>query len=167
VTDAADAQTAGPSPIDRCLERWKSHLRGELEGGLDELLHDDVTFWSPIVFSPQRGKEITKLYLTAAGTTLVGTDDADGADGDGARGSAGDSSGSGGGFRYVRTISDGHDAVLEFETSMDGLYVNGIDLITCDDDARIVDFKVMIRPLKAVNAVHDQMRAMLERLRSG
>ena len=163
--EAADAaQTTGPSPIERCLERWRSHLRGEAGVTLDDLLHEDVTFWSPIVFSPQEGKEITKLYLTAAGTTLVGGDnDSDGA----SEGGAGGGSSSGGGFRYVRTISDGHDAVLEFETTMDGLYVNGIDLIRCDDDARIVDFKVMIRPLKAVNAVHEQMRAMLERLQSG
>jgi hypothetical protein len=161
VTDPTDAAEPESSPIERCLERWRRHLRGELEGGLDELLHDDVTFWSPIVFSPQQGKEITKLYLTAAGTTLVGGDDGDGA------GDSGDAGGgSGGGFRYVRTISDGHDAVLEFETSMDGLYVNGVDLITCDDDARITDFKVLIRPLKAINAVHEQMRRMLARLQS-
>ena len=59
-------------------------------------------------------------------------------------------------------MRDGHDAVLEFETTIGGKYVNGIDLITCDDDGRIVEFKVMIRPLQAVNIVHEQMRAMLE-----
>jgi hypothetical protein len=152
VTDTSEATA---SPIERCLERWHRYLGGDRGVDLDDLLHDDVTFWSPIVFSPQQGKEVTKLYLTAAGSTLGG------GSGEGGEG------GGGGKFRYVRTVRDGNDAVLEFETTMDGLYVNGVDLITCDDDARIVDFKVMIRPLKAIDAVHAQMRAMLERLRAG
>jgi hypothetical protein len=139
------------SPIERCLERWHRYLGGD-RGGLDDLLHDDVTFWSPIVFSPQQGKELTTLYLTAAGSTLGG---------------GGGGSSAGGGFRYVRTVREGNHAVLEFETTMDGTYVNGVDLITCDDDGRIVDFKVMIRPLRAINAVHEQMRQMLERMQSG
>ena len=65
-------------------------------------------------------------------------------------------------FRYVRKVSSGHDAVLEFETTVGGKYVNGVDLIQCDDGGRITEFKVMIRPLQAVNIVHEQMRAMLE-----
>jgi hypothetical protein len=146
-------------PIDSCIERWHAFLRREPGADLDDLLHEDVTFWSPIVFSPQLGREVTKLYLTAAGSTLGGDSGGSGGAGSGSGGGEG-----GGGFRYVRTIADGHDALLEFETTMDGLYVNGIDLITCDDDGRIVDFKVMIRPLKAVNAVHAQMKAMLEKL---
>ena len=147
---------ATASPIERCLELWHRYLGGDGGVDLDDLLHDDVTFWSPIVFSPQQGKEITKLYLTAAGSTLGG-----------GSGESDSGSGSGSGkFRYVRAVHEGNDAVLEFETTMDGLYVNGVDLITCDDDARIVDFKVMIRPLKAIDAVHAQMRAMLERLQS-
>jgi hypothetical protein len=56
--------------------------------------------------------------------------------------------------------------MLEFETTMDGKYVNGVDIITCDDDGAIVEFKVMIRPLQAVNLVHGAMKAMLERLSS-
>jgi len=165
-----DTSRATTTPIERCLEGWHRHLRGEAGVTLDDLLHEDVTFWSPIVFSPQQGREITKLYLTAAGSTLAG-----GSGGSGGSGSSGGESsdearsegGSAGKFRYVRTIHQGNDAVLEFETTMDGLYVNGVDLITCDDDARIVDFKVMIRPLKAIDAVHAQMRAMLERLQDG
>jgi hypothetical protein len=152
---AASAGTA--SPIERCLERWHRFLRREEGIDLDDILHEDVTFWSPIVFSPQKGREMTKLYLTAAAGTLGG-------DGDGGDTESGESSG---GFRYVRTIRQGHDALLEFETTMDGLYVNGVDLITCDDDGRIVDFKVMIRPLKAIDAVHARMRAMLEKLQTG
>ena len=66
------------------------------------------------------------------------------------------------GFRYVKRIVDGDHAVLEFETTMSGILVNGIDMITVDADGKIIEFKVMIRPLKAINVVHEQMRAALE-----
>ena len=71
----------------------------------------------------------------------------------------------GGKLRYVGEVMSGNVAVLEFEAEIDGKYVNGVDIITCDDDGKIVEFKVMIRPLQAINAVHDAMRAMLEQLR--
>lgn len=146
--------TTEADPIVACIERWHRHLRGDLPGGLDELLHEDVVFRSPIVFTPQEGREITKMYLMAAGGTL-------------AAGSAGDTGGTGGGssaggFRYVREVLGGHDAMLEFETDVDGKYVNGVDIIHCDDEGRIVDFKVMLRPLQAINLVHEKMRAALE-----
>lgn len=145
--------------IETTVAKWHQHLRGELPGGLDELLHDDVVFLSPIVFTPQEGKEVTKLYLTAAGQTFTG-DKSD------AGGSGPAKGGSSGGFRYVKEVLAGHHAVLEFETSMEGKYVNGVDIITCDDDGKIIEFKVMIRPLQAVNAVHAQMKAMLEMMSS-
>ena len=144
-------------PIEECIDRWHRHLRGELPGGLDELLHDDVVFYSPVVFTPQRGKEITTLYLEAAGATFGGDRDAAPPDGSGGAGL--------GKLRYVNETMSGRTAVLEFETEMDGKYVNGVDIITCDDDGKIVEFKVMIRPLQAINAVHEAMRAMLERMR--
>ena len=141
--------------IETTIARWHRHLRGELPGGLDELLHDDVVFFSPIVFTPQRGKAVTKLYLEAAGATL----------GDGPTPGAGTAGAKvGGKFRYVSEIMSGNRAVLEFETEMDGKYVNGVDIITCDDQGKIVEFKVMIRPLQAINTVHEAMRAMLEQM---
>jgi hypothetical protein len=136
--------------IDKVVERWHQHLRGELPGGLDGLLADDVVFYSPIVYTPQEGKAITKLYLEAARMTLPG------------EGPSGDQASSGGGFRYTKQVMAGELAVLEFETTVEGKYVNGVDIIRCDDDGRIVEFRVMIRPLQAVNVVHEQMRAMLE-----
>lgn len=148
-------------PIEAVIERWHQHLRGNLPGGLDELLADDCTFFSPIVYTPQEGKEITKLYLTAAGQTLPG-DTPSGGDGSGSDGSAG----SGGGFRYTKEVLAGDTAVLEFETTVQGKYVNGVDIIRCDDQGRIVEFRVMIRPLQAVNLVHEQMRAMLETMQA-
>jgi hypothetical protein len=70
-----------------------------------------------------------------------------------------------GGFRYTKQVLAGDTAVLEFETTVEGKYVNGVDIIRCDDDGKIVEFRVMIRPLQAVNLVHQQMAAMLERMK--
>lgn len=148
-------------PIHAVIDRWHDVLRGGMTG-LEDLLHEDCTFLSPIVFTPQRGRDITILYLQAAGNTLATptapADDGSAADDEGDRRDNP--------FRYVKQVLDGHHAVLEFETEVDGISVNGVDIISCDDDGRIVEFKVMIRPLQAVNKVHEQMKAMLERMQS-
>ena len=142
--------------IEAVMEKWHAHLRGELAGGLDELLDDDVVFYSPIVYTPQQGKAITTLYLEAAGQTLPGDESASKSD----RGS--DSSGR---FRYTKQVMAGDTAVLEFETTVEGKYVNGVDIIRCNDEGRIVEIRVMIRPLQAINLVHRQMGAMLEQMK--
>ncbi|MCH9803558.1 nuclear transport factor 2 family protein [bacterium] len=146
-------------PIHLTLERFHANLRGELEGGYDALLHPDVVFYSPVVFTPQEGREITKLYLSAAGSTLPGDAPASG------ESSTGDAPATS--FTYTKTIASGHQAMLEFETMMDGKYVNGVDILTCDDDSLVTEFKVMMRPLQAVNIVHEQMKAMLEKMTAG
>ena len=142
--------------IEHVIEKWHDHLRGRLPGGLDELLDDDVVFYSPIVFTPQRGKAVTKMYLEAAGQTLPG--DSDGKP-------AGTADAKPGGFRYTKTVLSGDTAVLEFETTVEGKYVNGVDIIRCNPEGRIVEFRVMIRPLQAVNIVHRQMGETLERMK--
>lgn len=129
--------------IDQVVAKWHRFLDGE--GELDDLLCDGVVFFSPIVFTPQRGKEVTAMYLQAAKQVLPGNE-ADGL------------------FHYTKEVLAGDQAVLEFETTLAGKYVNGVDIIRCDQSGRIVEFRVMIRPLQAVNAVHEQMRAMLEAL---
>ena len=134
------------------IERWHLHIRGQLPGGLDELLDDDVVFYSPIVYTPQAGKAITTLYLSAAGQTLPGEKTS----------STGDSSK---GFRYTKQVLSGDTAVLEFETTVEGKYVNGVDIIRCNDAGKIAEFRVMIRPLQAINLVHRQMGEMLEKLK--
>jgi hypothetical protein len=139
--------------IERVMEKWYAHMRGALPNGLDELLDDDVVFYSPVVYTPQEGKAITKLYLQAAGQALPGDK------------KSGGNRGAGGGFHYTKTVLDGDTAVLEFETTVDGKYVNGVDIIRCNDEGRIVEIRVMIRPLQAINAVHQQMAAMLERMK--
>lgn len=136
--------------IEQTVAKWHEHLRGRLPGGLDDVLADDVVFFSPVVYTPQEGKAITKAYLEAAYGALGGEP-------------AGVGEGSsGGGFRYTKQVLSGDTAVLEFETTVDGKYVNGVDIIRVDDSGRIVEFRVMIRPLQAVNAVHRQMAAALE-----
>ncbi len=97
-------------------------------------------FHSPVVHTPQAGQAKVVAYLAAAGQVLGGE-----------------------GFRYVRELVDGNQALLEFETVLDGIHVNGIDLITFDDDGMISDFKVMVHPLKAINKVWELMAAQLER----
>jgi hypothetical protein len=138
--------------IDAVVEQWHRFMRGELPEALDDLLADEVVFYSPIVYTPQEGKDVTKLYLRAAAATLPG---------DGGAPASGEPS-PGGAFRYTKQVTSGDTAVLEFETTVDGKYVNGVDIIRCDDDGRIVEFRVMIRPLQAVNIVHEKMRAMFE-----
>jgi len=167
MTTGADSTHA--DPIHAVLEDWHRHLRGEFPGGLNVLLHDDVVFYSPVVFTPQEGKEITMMYLKAAGGVFGGDKPEEG-EVTPAQASASDPSMAGlakegSSFRYTKVVASGYTAMLEFETQMGGKYVNGADIITCNDDGRIVEFKVMIRPLQAVNAVHQNMMEMLERMK--
>lgn len=140
--------------IHEVIEKWHLHMLGQLPGGLDELLDDDVVFISPIVFTPQEGKAITKLYLQAAGQTLPGE-----------KSTSGSPSNNNKSFRYIKQVLSGNTAVLEFETYVEGKYVNGIDMISCNEHGKITEFKVMIRPLQAINLVHKQMGEMLERMK--
>ena len=139
-------------PIDAVIARWHEFLASSDQSLLDALLSEDVTFYSPVVYTPQVGKAITMMYLTAAGQALPGESDAGSSDGRTTK------------FRYTKHVLSGHTAVLEFETTVESKYVNGVDIITCNDDGQIIEFRVMIRPLQAVNAVHRQMAATLERL---
>ena len=122
------------------IEKWHAYMAtgGDL-AGLSDLLADDAVFHSPVVHTPQVGKAKVMAYLGAAAVVLGG--DA---------------------FRYVRELIDGDEACLEFETVIDGIHINGIDLIRFDADGRIVDFKVMVRPLKAVNKLWELMAAQLQ-----
>jgi hypothetical protein len=124
------------------MAAWHDLVRRRSADGLDALLSDDVVFHSPIVHTPQVGKALATMYLTAA-LQVIANDT----------------------FRYVREVVGPRDAALEFQAEIDGISVNGIDLIRWDDTGRIVDFKVMVRPLKAVNLLHAQMRAMLESMK--
>lgn len=122
------------------IGKWHNIVRTRDASGLDELLADDVVFYSPVVHTPQVGKTVTTMYLTAA-VQVFGNES----------------------FRYVREIVGERDAVLEFETEIDGIVINGVDMIKWNEDGQIIEFKVMIRPLKAVNLIHQKMGEMLKR----
>lgn len=125
-------------PIDT-LATWHRVLDKKDVAGLRDLLADDAVFHSPVVHSPQEGKAKTTMYLAGA-FHVLGNDS----------------------FRYVREVVGERDAVLEFAVEVDGITVNGVDMIRWNDEGRIVDFKVMLRPLKAINLVHQKMGALLE-----
>ena len=123
------------------LARWHKVLADcSSTADLAAIIHPDAVFHSPVVHTPQRGRDLVVAYLAAAGQTL-GNDS----------------------FRYVRELVDGENAMLEFTTEMEGITVNGVDIIRFDEDGMILDFKVMVRPLKAVNKVWEMMAAQLER----
>ena len=122
------------------LATWHDLVSTRNVKGLDALLADGVVFHSPVVHTPQVGKAITTQYLAAAFQVFFNET-----------------------FRYVREIAGPRDAVLEFQVEIDGIAVNGVDMLQWDDEGRIVEFKVMIRPLKAINLIHQQMGAMLKK----
>ena len=146
--------------IETVVENWITWAKGNMPGpraeSLDTLLADDVTFFSPVVFTPQKGKDVTKLYLMAA-FGVFGEVENDGSSAKPSKPTQND-------FAYVKKVMSGQHAVLEFETKMDGKYVNGVDIITCNDEGLITEFKVMVRPLQAMNTLHAQMGAMLEKM---
>ena len=136
------------------IEKWHEIMKGnssEAPNKLDDLLHDDVVFYSPVVYTPQKGKEITKLYLSAASGVFSS---------DKGKEEKKESK-----FKYIKEVVHGNHACLEFETEMNGVYVNGIDLITWDENDKIIEFKVLVRPLQAVNTLHEQMGRMLDKLK--
>lgn len=152
--------TDDPTPMQACLDAWHEFLSGDRDA-LDRVLADDVVLHSPVLFKPVEGKELVQLYLTGASMTFVGE-----VASDPTRAPASEREWDGR-FRYVRTVVGERDAVLEFETTMAGKYVNGVDMITCDAEGRIVDFKVMVRPRQAVDAVRQLMSAALDTLQAG
>ena len=138
------------------LDKWHEIMKSDginASQKLDDLLDDDVIFYSPVVFTPQKGKEITKLYLSAASGVFGDSKNKN------------ESSNKKSKFKYIKEIVNGNQACLEFETEMNGKYVNGIDLITWNEDNKITEFKVLVRPLQAVNILHQSMGEMLEKLK--
>ena len=128
--------------ISDTIVTWHKIVQNRDETGLDNILADNVVFHSPVVHTPQAGKPITKLYLTAA-LHVLNNDT----------------------FKYLREVIQGNNAVLEFQTVIDGISINGVDIITWGADGRITDFKVMLRPLKAINLVHRMMGEMLQKIK--
>ena len=120
------------------LDKWYAFFKSHDATALWDLLHPDVVFESPVVHTPQRGRDVTFKYLTNAEKVLGGP-----------------------GFAYVGEWRNDKGAVLEFETEIDGIKLNGVDIISFSDDGRIIHFKVMVRPLKAINLLHRLMGGQL------
>lgn len=128
----------------RGLENWHRVLKGGNQpADLAAIIAEDAVFHSPVVHTPQAGRALVVAYLSAAGVVLNNDS-----------------------FRYTREIVDGDQAMLEFVTELEGIQVNGVDIIRFDGDGMIQDFKVMVRPLKAINKVWEVMAAQLERAKS-
>ena len=122
------------------LATWHRLVQSQDAAGLRALIADDAVFHSPVVHTPQRGKPLVIAYLSAAFHVFFNDT-----------------------FRYAREVVGANDAVLEFEVLLDGIQVNGVDMIRWNDAGQITDFKVMLRPLKAVNLIHQKMGEMLQR----
>jgi len=120
------------------LDTWHQLIHERNVAALDDILAEDAVFHSPVVHTPQKGKQLTKLYLSAAIMVLGNSN-----------------------FSYVREVVGDSDAALEFTSEIDGIQINGVDLIHWNAEGKIDDFKVMIRPLKAVNLLHAMMKQML------
>ena len=168
-----DIRTSTDTPLGKALAVWHEFLTGD-RSALERVIADDAVLHSPVLFKPQHGKELVTMYLTGASMTFVGSAKP-------GQDAPGDNTAEGGAtetrtfkhpsggewdgrFRYVRAIHGERDAVLEFETVMGGKYVNGVDLITCNDDGLITDFKVMVRPQQAVEAVREMMFAAIQQI---
>ena len=123
------------------IQKWHEVLKNDDQGLLENLIADDAIFSSPVVFTPMEGKEITMMYLSAAGQSFNMEK-----------------------FQYTKEIHDGMNSVLEFETYIDDVTVNGVDIIEWNEEGKIVNFKVMIRPFKAVQKVQQKMVEALESL---
>ncbi|MDX1735001.1 MAG: nuclear transport factor 2 family protein [Halioglobus sp.] len=126
----------------KTMEIWHEMLRERDMARLDEILAPDCVFLSPIVHTPQEGREMTKFYLNGAAAVFNDS------------------------FHYVKEVVTDKHAVLEFVCDLDGITVNGVDIMTFDEEGKITEFKVMVRPLKAINLMHQRMMAMLEQMSS-
>ena len=124
--------------MNNVIQTWHSVLKSGNENELESILDDEVIFHSPVVHSPQTGKALTMMYLLSAAKVL-GNDS----------------------FHYQKEVIAGNTAVLEFVTDVDGILINGVDIITWNQDNKITEFKVMVRPLKAINKIHQHMAQQL------
>ena len=121
------------------LDSWHEIIRNGDASALDTLIADDAVFHSPVVHTPQVGKAIVVKYLTAAASVLL------------------DES-----FKYLREIVDQRQAMLEFQVTLDGIVINGVDHIRWDENNQIIEFKVWVRPLKGMQKLHQAMAKQLE-----
>jgi hypothetical protein len=134
------------------IKKWHELIETGNKEIYDEILADNVVFYFFVVHTPQKGNEITKIYLSAAGNVF----------GDSKKESTPKDSFSN--FQYTKEIIGENNACLEFENTINGIHINGVDLITWNEDNLITEFRVLVRPLQAVNMLHKMMGEMLEKM---
>ena len=119
------------------LRRWHAVATSQNPALLDDLLADEVVFRSPAVFAPQEGKALTTSYLSAALKVL------------------------GPSLRYVSQWHNHASAVLEFEADLDGVYVQGVDILRWNAEEKVVSFTVMVRPMRGLQKLVELMAVQL------
>ena len=120
------------------LATWHNIVSSSNIHDLDSLISEDCVFHSPVVHTPQIGKDLTIKYLSAAFKIFTN-----------------------GTFEYVREVKNNNQAVMEFQLYINDIIINGVDIISWNAEGKIIDFKVMIRPLKAVKTIHENMGKIL------
>jgi len=124
------------------LASWHEFVKNKDAEKLKGFIAEDVVFHSPVVWTPQKGKNIVQMYLVAAGQIIANDD-----------------------FEYVKEMSNDTMAMLEFKTIIDGISVEGVDMLTFNEKNELIEMKVMIRPLKAVNVVHQKIGEFLLKMK--
>ncbi len=125
--------------INSTIQQWHQFIQSGDMKILDDILDEQVVFYSPVLHTPQKGNKLTKMYLGAA--YYVFKDNS---------------------FVYKKEVIQNQQAVLEFETTIDGTVINGVDIIEINEDGNIIEFKVMIRPLQGLQKLQQKMMEMLE-----
>ena len=131
------------SPAERTVKIWHEIAASKDTTRLAGIISEDCVFYSPVVHTPQAGKPRTLLYLTGAMNVFNDS------------------------FRYVKELITPEHAVLEFTCTVDGIEINGVDIMTFAEDGRVCEFKVMVRPMKGMQMLHAHMAKMLESLVAG
>ena len=124
------------------IEKWHNLIKSGDVNQLEELLADEIVFFSPVVHTPQRGKKLATMYLTGAFYVLLSEN-----------------------FKYTKEVINDNVAVLEFETELDGIKINGVDIISWNEEEKITEFKVMVRPQKGMEKLQEEMWKLLQKMK--
>ncbi|MCP4437343.1 MAG: nuclear transport factor 2 family protein [Aureispira sp.] len=125
----------------KVVQQWHKLVETKDLDLLDKMLAEEVVFYSPVVWTPQKGKWLTTMYLGAAAHVFINDT-----------------------FKYVREVIGPNDAILEFQTEIDGVVIEGVDMLHWNDEGLLTNVKVMVRPLKAIQKIHQKMGEMLENM---
>ncbi len=124
------------------LALWHQFLKERDFSKLDDLIAEDAILYSPVVWTPQKGKTMVSMYLFAAGNMIANKH-----------------------FKYVKEVTNDQHSILEFTTLIDEITVEGVDILTFNEEGKLKEIKVMVRPLKAMQMVHQKMGEFLEQMK--